>query len=144
MDAVKWLLAEMRIKAIARGEFARVMERHWEPVELDDDLLPDFARAIPQQTRFRFLASGEANADIAYSNERIPSGRLVGGFDVYRNAPDDPVRFNKDWYAVVDPDDGSDHLLVDGPQKDREHWLDEIPRRYDGVRILSASRKSSD
>lgn len=134
----------MRIKRIARADFAPVMEHHWKPVELGDELLPDFARGIPKQTRFRFLASGDASAVAHYSNERIQSGRLVGGFDVYRNAPDDPVRFNKDWYAVVDPDDGSDHLLVDGPQKDREHWLDEIPRRYDGIQTLGTPKKTSD
>ena len=134
----------MRIKAIPRVAFAPVMEHRWEPVELCDDSIPVFASSIPRQTLFRFLASGEANANTQYSTDRIPFGRLVGGFDVYRRAPEDPVRLNKDWYAVVDPCDGSENLLVDGPQKDNEHWLNEVPRRYNGIRILGSPTKSSD
>ena len=67
----------MRIKRIARTDFAPVMERHWEPVELGDELLPDFARGIPQQKRFRFLASGEQCRDSLF--ERENSIRQAGG-----------------------------------------------------------------
>lgn len=32
-------------------------------------------------------------------------------------------------------------LLVDGPVKDREHWLNEIPDRLNGVEILGIPKK---
>lgn len=121
----------MQRKTISKIYFQPIMEAHWEPLELTGDLLPDFAASIPADKRYRILASGESNA---WARENNPP--LVGGFDVYRHSPDDPVRYNKDWYAVVDPGSDSDHLIVQGPQRDREHWLNEIPARYDGVRIL--------
>lgn len=117
------------------------MERHWTPVELRDESLPDFARSNPENTLYRFLASGEANNASPYSSRTVPSGRLVGGFDVYRHSPDDPVRLDKDWYAVIDPGQNSDTLLVDGPIKDHEHWLNEVPERFDGVQLLKTSGK---
>lgn len=127
----------MRVKTVPRVDFEPVMEFQWKPVELSDESWPDFARSIPPQTRYRFLASGEANNATPYSSNEITSGFLVGGFDVYRHSPDDPVRFNKDRYAVVDPGNGADTFLVDGPYKDHEHWLDEVPRRYDGAPVLT-------
>ena len=133
----------MRVKKILRGAFQPVMDHHWTPVELADDSLPEFAEAIPRRILFRFLASGQENAATPYTSTRITSGRLVGGCDVYRHAPDDPVRFNKDWYAIVDPGNDSEHLLVDGPQKDAEHWLDEVPPRYAGVQLLDTPIKKT-
>ena len=132
----------MRIKKLRRVDFKPVMDCDWEPVRLTDESLPDFCRAIPRETAYMFLASGQHSADEIYRRGSV-AGRRVGGFDVYRYSPDDPCALNKDWYAVVDPDDG-DFLWVDGPQKDREHWLNEIPERYDGVRILSPPAKKSE
>ena len=63
----------------------------------------------------------------------------VGGIEVYRNSPDDPVRYNKDAYVILNdlPQlDDSSILRVLGPQEessDPEHWLDEIPDRLKGA-----------
>jgi hypothetical protein len=62
---------------------------------------------------------------------------LIGGIDVYRNSPDDPVALNKDWYAVVTIADTDSMLLVRGPVHDSEHWLNEIPERLKGASIVS-------
>jgi hypothetical protein len=78
---------------------------------------------------FRFLASGESNIDT--------EGALVGGIDVYRYAPDDPVALNKDWYAVHAASDGV--LRVHGPIRNAEHWLNEVPARYKGIEVLGGA-----
>jgi hypothetical protein len=61
---------------------------------------------------------------------------------VYRLAPDDPVELNKDWYAVlIDPDDDT-MLLIDGPIRDEEHWIDELPQRLKGIEVLAVPKKN--
>lgn len=121
----------MRFKTMARDEFKEVQDRDWTPVELVGDAVPDFLSRVPRDVAFRFLASGENNAGA--------DGAIVGGIDVYRHAPDDPVALNKDWYAVHAYADGS--LSVRGPIKDAEHWLNEVPRRYDGIEALGRKRE---
>ena len=125
----------MRPKLISKAYFQQISEADWEPIELPEDCLPAFAAAIPVDKRCCIMASGAANTWARENNS------LVGGFDVYRHSPDDPVRLNKDWYSVVDPGSDSDYLIVNGPQKDSEHWLDEIPARYKGVRTLVPNSK---
>ena len=122
----------MRIKIMVNAEFSEVQKRDWTPVELVGSAVPEFLSRIPRDVAFRFLASGEQNA---------ADGALVGGIDVYRHAPDDRVALNKDWYAVYADADGS--LRVHGPIRDLEHWVDEVPRRYDNIEVLG-SRKSTD
>lgn len=133
-----------RLKAIPRAQFEPVLQREWRPIELVGDAVPDFARAIPRDAGLRFLASGEANAAEFYRSPRIASGTRVGGIDIYRPSPDDPVRFNKDWYAVIASPADPDTLFVDGPIRDDEHWLDEVPRRYEGIEILGGNSKKTE
>jgi hypothetical protein len=121
----------MRFKTMARDEFKEVQDRDWTPVELVGNAVPEFLSRVPRDVAFRFLASGENNAAAV--------GAIVGGIDVYRHAPDDPVALNKDWYAVHACADGS--LRVQGPIKDAEHWLNEVPRRYDGIEALGRKRE---
>jgi hypothetical protein len=112
-----------------RTEFSAVQDRDWTPVELAGEAVPRFLSRIPRNVAHRFLASGQHN----YATE----GALIGGIDVYRHAPDDPVAFNKDWYAVRA--NGNAALRVEGPFKDREHWLDEVPERYEGIEVLGST-----
>lgn len=63
--------------------------------------------------------------------------------DIYRHAADDPVPLNKDWYAIVLSDDPN-VLVVDGPYKDSEHWLSEIPTRYEGAKVTGAADDQKD
>ena len=72
----------------------------------------------------------------------VSSGELIGGIDVYRRDPDDPVELNKDWYAVL-RDPGTDAMfLVSGPFRDEEHWLDELSARVRDAEILALPKKS--
>ena len=111
-------------------EFRDVQDLNWEPVELVGEAVPHFLSRIPSNVAFRFLASGQHS----YAAE----GALVGGIDVYRQAPDDPVALNKDWYAVRANGDAT--LPVEGPFRDAEHWLDEVPARYNGIQVLGTRK----
>lgn len=114
---------------MAKAEFGAVQDRNWTPVELVGEAVPTFLSNMPRHKAFRFLASGESNIEA--------EGALVGGIDVYRHAPDDPVALNKDWYAVRAAADGILH--VHGPIRDSEHWLNEVPERYNGVEVLGGA-----
>lgn len=118
----------MRPKAMPRIEFSDVQDRDWTPVELVGDAVPRFLSGIPRNVAHRFLASGHHDCST--------EGTLVGGIDVYRHAPDDPVALNKDWYAVRASGDA--RLRVEGPFKDAEHWLDEVPERYRHIEVLGS------
>jgi hypothetical protein len=65
---------------------------------------------------------------------------LIGGIDIWRKAPDDPVPLNKDWYAVVEVN-GEPKYLVDGPFKDDENWSHSLPERLKSVEIFGVPKK---
>jgi hypothetical protein len=137
----------MKLKKMSLAEFEDVRKRDWVAVELVGDALPKWARAIAESSIFATaLASGTCNIAQSqpYQSAHIPSGQLIGGIDVYRRSPDDPVPFNKDWYAVVSVSDDSTMLLVDGPQKDAEHWLSDLATRCKGLEILGVPKKPSE
>lgn len=125
-------------KYISTKDFNVVFAEDWEPVVLEGEAVPDFARTIPDTIRCCIIASGEYSTARLYSSRLVPSGYLVGGMDIYRHAPDDPVPLNKDWYAIVSSAD-PDVLVVDGPYKDNEHWLSEIPSRYQGAKVIGSA-----
>lgn len=129
-----------RLKRILRSEFEEVLNRGSEPVVLEGEAMPRFLRAIPDAVRCRIIASGQDIAAAHYSSELLSEGLLVGGIDVYRHSPDDPVPFNKDWYAVVATATDPTFLFVDGPKKEEHRWLPEIPERYAGVEIIGTPK----
>ena len=133
-----------RAKKMPREEFEEVMQREWHPVELTGDAIPTFLQGIPEERLHKIVASGVPVSGMVYKSEIIPSGNLIGGIDVYRNAPDDPVELNKDWYAVIRVPHTDTLLLVEGPIKDEEHWIDEVPRRLNGAEILGIPKKTND
>lgn len=124
-------------------QFERIGQREWRPVKVVGDAIPDFLQGIPRDRIHTIVASGTLGPGLEYCGEAVPSGRLVGGIDVYRNAPDDPVELNKDWYAVIRIVDTDTMLLVEGPIKDEEHWIDEIPHRLQGIEILGLPKSQS-
>jgi hypothetical protein len=63
-----------RFKKVSREAFRPVLDETWCPIELTEDALPSFARAIPEHVRFRVIASGEATSAIPYSADRIANG----------------------------------------------------------------------
>ncbi len=131
----------MRIKKMPLCQFQAVMRRKWAPVQLIDDAIPRWLRSIPATVVHSVYASGSEDPGIPHSDPHVPSGSLIGGIDVYRKAPDDPCELNKDWYAVIVIPGSDDMLLVRGPIKDAEHWLNDIPNRLKGAEILAVPPK---
>ncbi|MBE0545224.1 MAG: hypothetical protein IH623_28125 [Verrucomicrobia bacterium] len=123
-----------RIKKMPLKEFEGVLRCNWEPVTLMGDALPEWARGIPSATLAYVCGSGGDTLNTSeYRSPSIRSGELIGGIDIYRNAPDGPLQFDKDWYAVVKSEDDPTLLLVDGPVDEAHRWLDEIPKHLRGI-----------
>jgi len=97
--------------------------------------IPGWAQNIPPKSVYMFMASGEP---LQYRTSRfVPSKRVIGGIDVYRYSPDDPVELNKDWYAVTEESHHSKVLFVIGPFKDTRHWLNkaELPKWFKTAKV---------
>ncbi len=123
-----------RLKAIRRSDFEVVLAEDWRPVVLEGNARPEFTRRIPQAC---IIASGQDLATAPpYRCPQLPDARLVGGIDAWRSVTDDPVPFNKDWYAVVASPSDPDYVFAVGPQRDLEHWSSEIPSRYDRIKVV--------
>ena len=134
----------MRIKRMPLEQFTDVMKREWTPVQLAGMVIPTWLQNMPGSVLHSVYASGAPFAGTVYVGPGVPSADLVGGIDVYRNAPDDPVELNKDWYAVVTVAGTSSMLLVTGPFKDAEHWLNAIPERLVGAEVLGVPGKAEE
>ncbi|HVS64392.1 MAG TPA: hypothetical protein VMT85_12920 [Thermoanaerobaculia bacterium] len=128
-----------RPKKIRRSEFEAVFVEDWEPVTLQDDAIPSFARRLAGEVSCTFIASGQTLASVPYVLRGVPDATLVGGIDVWRDSPDDPVAYNKDWYAVLASETDPEVLFVDGPQRDAEHWRDAIPSRYADAKVIGGN-----
>lgn len=113
----------MKLKRMPVEQFQSVLGLEWAPAQLLGNAVPSFLGNIPPNVLHTVHASGCLPTGDSRS---IPSGAIIGGIDVYRNAPDDPVEFNKDWYAVVWNPSEPRHLLIKGLQKDAEHWINEV------------------
>jgi hypothetical protein len=116
----------MRDKQMPIDEFQGVMGLDWGPVRLT--ALFSCLGRIPSGIVHSIYASGTFNYGTGH----------CGGVEVFRRSPDDPVELNKDVYEVYPPTGESSELIVRGPYKDTEHWLDEIPERHRGAPIFSA------
>lgn len=126
----------MRLKWIEEHEFERIARWNWQRVSFPFDERPTFLQNIPATVVCTIAASGVLCGTQFYSNRVIPSGVLVGGYDLWRHAPDDPVRYNKDHYDVISLGVPG-RLAVYGPSKDSEHWADNLPHWIDGIPIVS-------
>ena len=124
-----------RFKQLSRSQFQEVLKLNWTPVKLTGSMVPDFLKSAPEGLIHSVYASGTVISEHLYG-EPLKLGNHIGGIEVYRNAPDDPVNFNKDVYAVFVNASDDLKFLVLGLNKDKEHWINEIPDRFDGVNIL--------
>jgi len=124
-----------RFKQLSRKQFQEVLKLDWKPVKLAGSAIPDFLKGSPEGLIHSVYASGTVISNRLYG-EPFVLGNHIGGIEVYRNAPDDPMNFNKDIYAVFANTENDLKLMVLGPLKDKEHWINEIPARLDGVNIL--------
>ncbi len=129
-------MARPRFKPMSPDQFRAIQEREWREVELKGDAIPEMFRGIPQMLKPRVLASGTLDPAMSYSDSRISSGRLLGGIDVYREAPEDPVLLNKDWYAVVAVSGTDTLFVIERPIPFDEHWINSLPERLHGAEVL--------
>ncbi len=127
-----------------REQFIDIQNMNWHPVKLEGNAIPDFLNEIPEDVLHSVYASGTPIPGIPYSDSVILSGSLIGGIDVYRNAPEDPVELNKDWYGVITISDSDSMLLIRGPIADSDHWLDSIPDRLEGAIVVSVPPNKSE
>lgn len=83
----------MKVKKMPIEEFNEVLKRDWIPVQLLADAKPEWTKNIPEEIVHSIYASGCINisSENNCQSEKISSIDIIGGIDIYRNAPDDPV-----------------------------------------------------
>ena len=131
----------MKLKKMSPDEFVAIQSKEWRPVKLEGGAIPSFLSGVPPALLHSVYASGTFGTGVEYSGAGVKLADLIGGIDVYRHSPDDPVPLNKDWYPVFRIEQG--YFLVGGPEKDKEHWLTKIPSRLAGAEILAIPIKAS-
>lgn len=132
-----------KVKEICRAQFEAVFAEDWKPFFLEGDAMPNFAKSVPGAKRCCVLASGQYFNSVPYPIAQAPDGRIVGGFDVWRNSPDDEEPLNKDWYRVIESPSKPEILFVEGPHKDSEHHFHRIPERYQGAKVIGSEDDGS-
>jgi len=129
----------MQRKIISREKFAKIIKKYkWAPVKLPREHCPTIFKNIPKEKIVIVAASGDFTEPIEeVLHEQNISG-VVGGIDVVRWDKNDVKigkPFNKDHYIVLETE-SDDILIIEGPLKDNEHWLSEIPVRLEKAKIL--------
>jgi len=125
----------MRTKKVPREPFDELGSVYSEPVQFTPETIPACLSRIPPDILCSVYGSVSPSQATPYYDCDNRIGDLIGGVDVYRYSPDDPVPLNRDWYPLVQLDDDSCCYLLDGPKKPPDHWLEEIPGRLKGARI---------
>jgi len=125
----------MSIKEVPREVFDEIASPQCEPVQFTPETMPACFSGLPSDVLCCAYGSVSPEQAIPYFNRGAPIGDLIGGVDIYRHSPDDPVPLNRDWYALVKPYDDSRCYLLDGPKRPHDHWLEQIPGRLKGARI---------
>lgn len=125
----------MRTKKVPREPFDEIGSVYSEPVQFTPETIPACLSGIPSDILCSVYGSVSPSQATPYYDCDNRIGDLIGGVDVYRYSPDDPVPLNRDWYPLVQLDDDSCCYLLDGPKKPPDHWLEEIPGRLKGARI---------
>lgn len=125
-----------RPKEMSFSEFSAVQGYDWSPVKLNDQTKPAWMQNIPNTLINSVYASGSHYSGIPTANPQVASAYIVGGIEVFRNAPDGPSALDKDSYQVISGSNLS-NLIVLGPSRDPEHWINAIPQRYSGTPTLT-------
>jgi len=129
-----------RIKTVTRAQLQDLISCDWEPVQFTLNSIPACLSGIPPDVFYAAYGSISPSQATPYSSPAIPGGQLIGGIDVIRHSPDDPVLLNKDWYALVEPDGDSRMYLLDGPKNPHDHWLDDLPARLKNARLRAVPK----
>ena len=131
----------LRKKYMPKKEFDRVADRQWVPVLLSGEGRPNWIRGIPEEKVGYILASGTYIDPRIVEMNGISYSGAVGGMDVYRHDKSDIAKgfpVNKDHYILVLDAKEDNVLLVHGPLKDNEHWLEELPDLPDDIVVIES------
>ncbi len=124
----------MKQKTLPFHEFTGVQAYDWTPVALQT--VPDLLRNLPPHKLQAIIASGSfIKGNTGFYSGNV-SGVHIGSLEVYRkDAKDYPNIINKDVYLIwsgILPD----QFVIQGPSKDEEHHIKEIPKRYSGIKTI--------
>jgi hypothetical protein len=114
-------------------EFDELISRYeWEPANIILNI-PEFLCNIPAEKLYGVYVSGE-------NRNYHKKGDIIGGIDVIRKDIKDEARgfpFNKDHYVIIKSENSN--LIIKGPLKDDEHWINDIPARLKNAKIYEVN-----
>jgi hypothetical protein len=104
----------------------------WVRIEVRKNGLPECIAGIPK-TKVHAVFASASSVPATDSSGRV----AYAGLDVYRYAEiEDDVLYNKDHYTLVmDTATGSNFIVV-GPEKDDEHWTNDLPALPNGLKVI--------
>lgn len=132
----------MKKKQMSKSEFAKIAERQWVPLLLIGDGRPDWMKGIPEEKLEMVLISGAFIDPRVVEHDGVTYSGVVGGMDIYRQDTKDIEKgypINKDHYIIVLDPKNDNALLVNGPLKDNEHWLEVSPNLPDDIIIIEST-----
>jgi hypothetical protein len=122
-----------------KKEFQKVADRQWVPVMISGDGRPDWMKNIPEDKVKFILASGTFVDPRVLETNGVSFCGVVGGMDVFRYDDNDVPKgfpYNKDHYIIILDPSSDDALLVNGPFKDHEHWINQLPNLPEGIEVI--------
>lgn len=116
-------MAHKRFKHMTKEEFHKLISRFgWAPRKLAEHQYPQLFENIPREKVLYVAVSG--------SFEDVREEDMVGGVSIIRWDEKDLKHgcpFNKDQYYVFIDKENSNYVIVEGPFRDHEHWLNQLP-----------------
>ena len=116
-------MARKRFKRMTKEELHKLISRFgWAPRRLAESQYPQLFENIPREKVLYVAVSG--------SFEDIRKEDMVGGVSIIRWDEKDLKHgcpFNKDHYYVFIDKENSNYVIVEGPFRDHEHWLTQLP-----------------
>ena len=116
-------MSKKRVKRMKREEFSKLIRRYqWAPRRLAESQYPELFKNIPSEKVLWVAVSG--------SFEDIREEDRIGGVSIFRWDERDLGKgspFNKDQYYVMMDNENSNYVIVEGPFRDQEHWLSDLP-----------------
>lgn len=123
-------MTKRRYKQMSVAEFTAVAQGNWVPYNVTEAPRPEWTRNIPEERVSLILASGSWIPAQVVNDYGRTFSEVIGGIDLYRSDEQDAAKgykYNKDHYIVMRHPTNDERLLIDGPNKDDEHWINELP-----------------
>lgn len=116
-------MRQKRFKRMKKEKFHKLISRFgWAPRKLAEHQYPQLFKNIPRDKGLWVAVSG--------SFQDIREEDMVGGVSIIRRDEKDLKHgcpFNKDQYHVFIDKENSTYVIVEGPFRDHEHWLSQLP-----------------